>query len=367
MWPTASDLVLLRALAVPGAASNPAWDELRALYPSALEILAKYPRLAPLLHYRLKEAGLDWPDSTALSESARHVWGTNQMRTFTATGAYSALEAAGIEALFLKGLAVLPLYPTEAARPMHDIDILVHQSDFDNAMTVLSNGGWSVQFRNTAATRRFGHAGLLVNERGEELDLHWRLAPGSFAGDGSVDPWGSSGKVTLGGRAVAVLGPTYQLYHTMSHGLAWAKDPSTQWILDAVFILQSAGNAIDWELLLALADANQRGTAVREGLLLLSEGLDVPVPDSHQLPSAPYRGPEHREAWFLRHVGPRSWLGGIPDRWYLYRRTASGIGEAPTPWGYWRYLRWRWAPHGSLPSTIRSKVADRISAKRGRI
>jgi hypothetical protein len=140
-----------------------------------------------------------------------------------------------------------------------------------------------------------------------------------------------------------------------------------QWIPDAAFILESADNDIEWERLLALADSNQRGAAVRDGLSLLSKGLDLTIPGSVHVPAAPYRGPERREAWFLRHVGPESSLGGIPDRWYLYRRVASSNGEAATPWGFWRYLRWRWAPHGSFFSTIRDKIADRISVVRGRI
>lgn len=365
MWPRASELLLLQALVSPGRATSPIWQQLRELYPSAADILATHPRLAPLLHYRINEADLDWPDMAALAEAARRVWGANQMRVFTAIEAHTALESAGIRSLFLKGLAVLHLYPAESTRPMHDIDILVQQSDFDEAVTALVKTGWSVQFRDTDATRRFGHAGLLSNKRGEELDLHWRLAPGAFEDAAAANPWGSSRTIPLAGRSVGVLEPTYQLYHTMSHGLSWAKDPSLQWIPDAAFIIESGQEVIDWERLLALADANQRGAAIRDGLRLLSEGLDIPIPERTQLSVTANRGPEAREAWFLRHIGPRSLLGGVPDRWYLYRRIASSAGESPTLLGFWRYLRWRWAPHGSFASTIKAKIADRISANRG--
>ncbi len=365
MWPTASDLAFLRALIAPHAASDPVWDELRATYPSALDIVSQQPRLAALFHYRLREADIDWPDAAALADSARRVWGSNQMRMFRAAEIHAALETAGIESLFLKGLALLRLYPAEATRLMHDIDVLVHRSDFDEAMGVLASLGWEASFPITDATRRYDHAATLVNGAGDELDLHWRLAPGSFSDAASLSPWDSSQTIPIAGRSISVLSPTYQLYHTISHGLEWAKAASLQWIPDASFLVNSAGDAVDWEQLLSLADSNQRGVAVREGLCLLSRGLGVAVPEWASQPTAA-PGPERREAWFLRHVGPKSLLGAIPDRWYLYRRVASSIGETPAPWGFWRYLRWRWAPHGSLMETIKTKIADRITVARDR-
>lgn len=366
MWPTASDLTLLRALITPREATDPVWDQLRAIYPSAMDLVAQQPRLAALFHYRLRQSGVDWPDAVALAETARHVWGSNQMRIFRATEIHNALETAGIDSLFLKGVALLSLYPAETTRPMHDIDVLVRDSDFDEAAAVLSKHGWSVLFPITELTRRFDHACILVNGAGEELDLHWRLAPGAFANEAAEGPWESSRTMPLAGRSIRVLGPTHQLYHIISHGLEWAKDPSLRWIPDAAFVVESAGDAIDWEQLLGLADSNHRGVAIREGLSLLSKGLGAAVPDWVVQPTAKHSGPERRDAWFLRHVGPKSLLGAIPDRWYLYRRIASSLNQAPTPWGYWRYLRWRWVPHGSFLATVKDKIADRVAVARDR-
>lgn len=366
MWPTASDLTLLRALITPREATDPVWDQLRVIYPSATDVVAQQPRLAPLFHYRLRESGIEWPAEAVLAETARRVWGSNQMRMFRGTEIHTALETAGIDSLFLKGLALLPLYPAETTRPMHDIDILVRDSDFDEAVAVLSQQGWSLPLPITEMTRRYDHAGTLVNRDGDELDLHWRLAPGAFSTKAADGPWDTSQLIPLAGRSIKVLGPTHQLYHVISHGLEWRKDPSLQWIPDATFLVESAGDAIDWEQLLSLADSNHRGVAVREGLCLLAKGLAVAVPDWVSEPTFSHSGPERREAWFLGHIGPKSLLGAIPDRWYLYRRVASSIGENPTPWGFWRYLRWRWAPQGSFSATVTKKVAERIAAAKGR-
>lgn len=366
MWPTAADRTLLRALIAPHQSDDPVWDELRSVYPSALKVIAKQPRLAPLFHHRLNQIGIDWPDAVALAETARRVWGSNQMRIYRAAEVHAALETAGIDSLFLKGLGLLPLYPAETTRPMHDIDVLVHRSEFDRAAAVLSELGWAASYPITDLTRRYDHAATLVNAAGDELDLHWRLAPGSFSDEASPSPWDSSRTIPMAGRSIRVLSPTYQLYHSISHGLEWAKAASLQWIPDAAFIVESAGDAVEWEQLLSLADSNHRGVAVRDGLRLLSVGLGVVVPDWVARPTAAHSGPERREAWFLRHVGPRSVFGAIPDRWYLYRRVSSSLGETPTPWGFWSYLRWRWAPHGSFLATVRAKIADRLTVIRDR-
>ena len=78
MWPTTSDLTLLRALVIPREATDPVWNQLRVIYPSALEIVAQQPRLAALLHYRLRESGVEWPDAGVLAERARRVWGSRR-------------------------------------------------------------------------------------------------------------------------------------------------------------------------------------------------------------------------------------------------------------------------------------------------
>ena len=364
MWPTASDLLLLRTLVMPPADSAKQWDRLRSVYPSGMDVVTQQPRLAPLFHYRCREAGIEWPAMGPLAETARRVWGSNQMRIFRSLEIATTLDDAGIDAIFLKGVALLPRYPADNTRPMHDLDVLVRRTDFDRAMKVLSGVGWRADFDDQPLTRRFDHAGLLVREDGQELDLHWRLAPGSFADDAIQNPWDTSQVVSLAGRPLRVLGPTYQLYHTISHGLAWDKNPSLHWVPDAAFTIEATGAEIDWDGLLALADTNRRGVVVRDGLALLARGIGVEIPERALQPSAHPSGPERREAWFLRHIGPKSLVGGVPDRWYLYRRVSASIGEAATPWGYWRYLRWRWRPHGSIGSTVRTKLADRITVAR---
>jgi hypothetical protein len=361
MWPDPEERLLLRAAVLGGEPDAPIWDELRRHLPTGANVVAKHPRLAPLLWTRLNEAKVAWPDEATMKTAYVHTWAANQLRVNRATEAASALEAQGIESLLLKGIAVLLMYPSLGARPMADIDIIVREKDFDTALQVLATLGWKQSFSNTEAERRFGHAGLLTDEGGNELDLHWRLAPDTIVAPQVEEFWRSSSYRDFGPRRAKVPAPTYQLFHCLSHGLRWSKVPSLQWVADASFIVANEESNLEWDRLIDLADLLGRGTVVRQGLRFLSTELGVNVPEGAMRPAATIPRLERREAWFLSHVGPNSKLGGLPDRWYFYRRVSGRLDSAVGPRGFWHYLRWRWAPHGGLVRTAYSKIAERIA------
>lgn len=245
---------------------------------------------------------------------------------------------------------------------MADVDILVHEEDFGAALETLESLGWKQSFANNDATRRFGHAGLLTDEAGNELDLHWRLAPDTIAAPQVEEFWNSSSYLDFGPRRAKVPGATYQLFHCLSHGLRWGGVPSLQWVADAAFIIDSDKTSVDWNRLTGLADLLGRGVVVRQGLQFLHGELGTDIPEeARKQPENPPRL-ERRESWFLSHVGPNSRLGGLPDRWYFYRRVSSRLDRAIGLRGFWQYLRWRWAPHGGLLRTAASKISERVAA-----
>ena len=101
--------------------------------------------LAPLLYLHLQAAGVELP-LTAKRELQglylRHRR-ANQVRTRVLSEIISAYQAAGIQALVLKGAALAQLiYPQPGLRPMRDLDILVKKSEAIRAQQLLAELGF---------------------------------------------------------------------------------------------------------------------------------------------------------------------------------------------------------------------------------
>lgn len=361
MWPTEPEQALLR-VAIQGAESDAdVWDDFKTHFKSGEQIIAQYPRLAPLLWTQLKQTSVDFPNASQLKAAFMHTWASNQYRVRKATDATTALEEQGIPSLMLKGLALLPKYPSFGSRPMADIDILVPESDFPQAMKVMETLGWSQRFAYSEATKRFGHAGLLMDEAGNELDLHWRLAPDTIVAPQVEEFWRTSTSEDFFSVQANVPATTYQLFHCMSHGLRWSTFPSTQWVADAAFVMKDPTGQVDWDRFTELAELLGRGTVVRQGLRFLSNVLGLAIPEEAMRQRATVPKLERREAWFLSHVGPNSLVGGLPDRWYFYRRVSSRLDNVAGLRGFWHYLKWRWSPHGPLVRTTYGKITERFN------
>jgi hypothetical protein len=101
--------------------------------------------MAPLLYVHLKAAGIQLPLAPrrklqGLYLRHRHA---NQVRMRVLRDVLTAYEAAGIQALVLKGAALSHLiYPEPGLRPMSDLDILVPTSDLWRAQRLLVDLGF---------------------------------------------------------------------------------------------------------------------------------------------------------------------------------------------------------------------------------
>lgn len=125
------------------------------------------------------------------------------------------LETAGIDHRVLKGLASCELdYADAAMRTFGDIDLLVHQRDFDRAIEVLVAGGAQPPPANRFGYR-FSHAASLVNRAGYEVDLHYRLIRfGAINGEHLDSLFDDPVSLSWGGRALPA---ELRLLHAASH------------------------------------------------------------------------------------------------------------------------------------------------------
>lgn len=269
-WPDAHIQALLRACFVPGEGD---WDG----QPDAAA-----ERLLPLLAARRGEDSL----APELADIARRVrllaWRNNRDRLSQAAEISGGMARAGIEAVMLKGVAlVLSAYRECGLRPMDDVDFLVAPADTAGAVQVMVRAGWRAEHglgpADLPAQMRIRHAWQFT--RGEDLcDLHWHPVVRCYSPRLGESFRRHARTVTCNGTTVRVPDATELLFQVIVHGLQWSWTSPVRWVADAMTLLESAGT-IDWDRLLILTAEGLMTVRMLRGLEWLRAALAAPVPD----------------------------------------------------------------------------------------
>ena len=124
-WPTAHQALCLKAALLPGEAGLAAWRRLAAMIePERLDAVSQ--SLLPLVYQNLARLGAGDPRIEALRDRYVLTWSDNQRQCHSALPLLHAFEQAGIDAVVLKGLALIArFYRDPGVRPMADVDVLV--------------------------------------------------------------------------------------------------------------------------------------------------------------------------------------------------------------------------------------------------
>ena len=329
-WPTADQILLLRAALLDADTARPAWDRWRARNsPEAADSASL--RLFPLAYRNLHAAGSDDPDLAKLKGAYRAAWVHNQLLFKLAAEALGALREAGIPTLVLKGIALtVAHYRDDGVRPMEDIDVLVPRHDFERAITVLRGVGWTAGRDSIpAGGLRAVHAQHLQHRvGGHSLDLH-RYALAQAASDDAF--WSAAVEIELWNVPTRALCPADQLLHVAVHGARWNPVPPVRWLADAVAIERSAGAGLDWDRV--VGEASRRGvtTTVAAALECLVGTVGFALPDGvlERLRRAP-KGVLERWAQraALQPMGGGNWLPVILDDYV--RRSRVDRSLSPT-------------------------------------
>jgi Uncharacterised nucleotidyltransferase len=175
-----SSPVRLRRVAPIVAGTRPKWRD-QGMSADALLEICEAEDLATLIHHRLAmlDGGGDWPPNVLdeLAVKARAATGQELLRGVEIRAVIEALATAGIRALLIKGTPLAySVYPTPAARPRDDTDLMIPAAHVDAARGVMASLGYTdtvycsdlfsqfeVQKRD-----RFGvvHA----------FDVHWKIS-----------------------------------------------------------------------------------------------------------------------------------------------------------------------------------------------
>jgi hypothetical protein len=364
-WPTEAQTSLLRAALLTGRPAREAWDAWRAGRGDLAGLDDGSKRLLPLLYDRLRAEHIDDPLMPQLKAEFRKTWYQNQATFQRMAGLLAALNEAGIPTIILKGAALAVLhYQTVGQRPMVDFDILVHRADAARVFAVLGQNGWRCAMADIDPERLMTarHSIDFACADGSHFDLHWRLLTDRWQPE--ADFWAAAVPARVNDTPTLALNPTHQLLHVCAHGAAYNRTPTVRWAADAMQVMRSAPDSIDWAHLVELAGRLRLGEPLHDSLYYLQTRLDAPVPSEmlSGLKALPNTS-EERRLYQLRVRRP-GLLGDLPLMWAKYAYLSQGAGRPASAAGFIRHLQIAWGLKDlwGAPGLVLHKAMRRLKA-----
>ena len=269
-WPEAGDDLLLRAiLHRDDTIARAAWHEAQQVL-DLDDATHDEQRLFGLLARRLTTLAPDDPRLPQLKAAARHTTFENLVHLTAIDAVMDLLAEAGIEAVVLKGAALLlSVYDNTSLRPIADVDLFLRPDRLADAVALFASAGWIADPRDHLGNHAIGMDGGPIS-----VDLHRALNQELVAAGVSDNGWGmfrvvEAPKPLPSGRRVSILESTDALLHTIAHGLQWNGPIPLRWVPDSAQLL--AHGAIDGDRLCHLAEVFAMAPVVHDALVYADE------------------------------------------------------------------------------------------------
>jgi hypothetical protein len=350
IWePSPQELLLLRAGLWQGERSLEAWREWRREAEDIDTVETGSYRLLPLVYRNLGPLLADDPDAGRLKDLYRHSWAVNQLGLRIGRRAIDALRSADLDVLALKGGALIDsAYEDAGARPMGDLDLAVRPEQVPAAVEALRGARLVPVEADPVRALEMRHSLAFRDAEGQEVDLHrglqWRAGL-------DEDFWRATVTAAVAGAPVLILCPADQLLHVCVHGAAWNPVQPLRWAADAYKTIETAGNELDWERVVAMAIKGHLTPPLHDAASFLATDLEAPVPADalRELASAPVSRSERRAHEALAQPpSSRRSLAMLWWFWERHRAQAALDGERSTPAGLLRYLQRFWGLERAL-------------------
>ncbi|MES2393139.1 MAG: nucleotidyltransferase family protein [Acidobacteriota bacterium] len=342
--PSKEQMTLLNALLLPDDEARMAANKwLASVDIDAIEQASM--RLMPLFYVRLRELEIEHPLLPLMKGIKKRAWFLNNVLMRRAGEALRVLNAAGIEAMALKGSALtIAYYRDLSSRPMGDVDLMVRPEDAAAAISALCDAGWRIETGRLAVplylerARKYAHAINLVHPAGQNIDLHWSLLP--YSNDADEKFWNTSRQSEIDGQPVRILSPAFELLHVVAHGAAWNEVSPIRWVTDARIVLRSSPE-FDWDDFVSEVRKRRLSLVVGGGLdfLALHFGDDVPAKVLSELRESGATLFERFEYRQLRRP-TTGVLGFVPRKLCKFKRITEGESVALASLALPEYLCW---------------------------
>jgi len=345
-WPNAEQTLLLHAALGNVDRAPEAFDRWRDVTdPASLDNASR--RLLPLAWWNLERHGIPASRLDVLRQAFTKTWVRNQQLLDTLRTVLEAFRSAGAPALLFKGAALaLGVYPKLGLRPMLDLDLLVPHAALADAGRVLEGIGARRTADDPDQRRALLHGTeLLLQSAGSSvaIDLHrstlWECRrPGD---DDSF--WASSIPVTGSAIQARMLCPADHLLVVCIHGLRWSQVRPIYWVADAMMLIESPQQPIDWSRLNAEARRRRLEWPLAKALQFLMRNFHAAIPphviEQLEAGAAPLRD---RLELACRSRPPHL-LRGLALHWFDHKRMSATSSLPVRLATFPGYLREMWA------------------------
>ena len=242
---------------------------------------------APLLHHHMTGApsiAAEIPEDAAatLAHAARAVWARNTMLREAWREVVVALEADGLTPITLKGMALAhTTYPDFALRPMVDVDLVVPPAEAEPASAVLARLGYTAPTGAMREAQTYRGYVTFVRDR-NVIDLRWYAAHYARYRDvvrlDHAGLFARSERVELAGVPARVLSTVDDVLYLALHLSIGSEFGRLIWFTDIDAVIRRAGPRLDWDLLVARAQAWRLAAVLCFVLDVLRDSFDTPMP-----------------------------------------------------------------------------------------
>jgi hypothetical protein len=366
-WPNKEQELMLRACLLRDNEALIAWQAWR----SRVDIDTLDPgsnRLLPLLYHNLSQLEVEDPLMNRMKRIYRYYWAQNQLLFHHAAVILDILQKNGIETMLLKGGALVLLhYGDHGLRPMGDIDILIHPDKAKLAIDLLLEANWQMkaEWMTVEKTLKRSSAGAFVNDHGCEIDLHWNVFPQGRQPHADDYFWSESVETKLAGVPTRCENSTELLFHVCVHGAQWSAVSPIRWIADAMIIINSVTQEINWEHLVKQAFKRRLTLPLWKTLDYLKNNFYAPIPSTHLEELEKMHHPFIERLEYSFKYKPVGMLGAFPGHCFNYFRLVEESSIIQKFWGLPVYFQGLWGLNKSwkIPFFIVSKLWERLKIR----
>jgi len=248
--------------------------------------------IIPLLYKRLKEEMSHLVPSNELEE-LRTQFMANAVQNLRMTQqlikVIDLLADAGIEAMPFKGPALaVQAYGDLSMRSFCDLDILIHEKDFERMYVALQNHGFPpvhpVNLRTERKFMVYQNKNLPVTFKDSHLEIHWKITERFLSVPFDMDQlWDRAHLVFLHNREIKTLSPEDMVIVLCVHGTKhfWQ---NLKWLADLNYLISNYPD-LDWHMIWERAEKMGVKRIISLGLDLAHErgGIKYPGDFKHRL------------------------------------------------------------------------------------